>query len=164
MGDVTVPEEAIRRYKRFKSRADDLRAAYQNLGRERVELQDQLGKLSAAFAMASRGRQFIVASDGQVYEQHWHDRGNVRSREWHGERRPVEDKALAHIAADTARVNGALAEIAQRQQELSAQLAVLDELASRCRAELRRRGWNESGRYEPGFIPYSQHGPGPAAA
>jgi hypothetical protein len=157
-----VPATAIERYKKLKGRADDLRAAYQSLGRERAELQDQLGRLSAGLQVASNGRPYVVGSDGRMYEQFYHDRGNVRSRQWQAERKLVEDAGLTRLGADMGRVNAELSEIGQRQAELAEQVAVYSELASRCALELRRRGWREHSHHEPAFVPYSR--PGPAAA
>jgi chromosome segregation ATPase len=151
MGDVSVPAEALAKFRRLKGRAEDLRAALHRLSQESGQVQTQLGKLQAAFEMASRGRNYIIGDDGELYQLLWHEedsrgQGDSISRRHRKELKKVRDEGLAHITADILRARQELAQLDARRHELTAQITPLDALVNACRRELANRGWREDGR------------------
>jgi hypothetical protein len=151
MGDVTVPAEALARFRRLKGRAEDIRAALYRLNEERGQISGHLGKLDAALQMASRGRNYVIGDDGELYQLLWHEedgrgQGDSISRRHRKELKKVRDEGVAHIAADVVRARQELAALETRRQELSAQITPLDALVNACRRELASRGWREDGR------------------
>jgi hypothetical protein len=156
MGDVTVPAEALAKFRRLRGRAEDLRAALHRLGEERGQISGHLGKLEASFQMASRGRNYVIGDDGELYQTLWHEdagplHSGIPSRQHRRELKKVKDEGLAHITADILRARQELAELAARRQELSEQIAPLDALVNACRRELVNRGWREDGRAGPAW-------------
>jgi hypothetical protein len=153
---MAVPEEAVRRFKKLKVRADDIRAALYRLNEERGQISIHLGKLQAAFEMASRGRAYVIGDDGELYQLLWHEedgrgQGDSISRRHRKELKKVRDEGVAHIAADVVRARQELAALETRRQELSAQVTPLDALVNACRRELANRGWREDGRAGPAW-------------
>ncbi len=152
---MAVPAQAIERFKRLKARADDIRAALHRLHDEREQVRGHLGKLEAAFQMASRGRNYIVGDDGELYQQLWHEEdrrepSGTLSRRHRQELKKVQDEGLTRVTADVVRARQEMADLEARRQELGAQVTPLDALVNACRRELVSRGWREGGRGAPG--------------